>query len=237
MIDHLRICVVADMHGQLPIIPPCDVLILSGDIAPDFGRIGDPSNTYRQTHWLNSEFARWLDGLPAEEIIATGGNHDFAIHRQRASISTEIRWQLLIDEPYEAFGLKFWGSPWVINLSGWAFNLSDEQAARKWARIPDDTDILVLHGPPHGFGDAVGGGFSGVSHVGSRTILPELDRVRPKLVTYGHIHEGRGQWRRGDSLLVNASVLDEHYRMRHQPWVKRLDEITASGVASSVQGG
>ena len=43
-----------------------------------------------------------------------------------------------------------WASP-VTPLSGIAFGLpSPGQRAKHWAAIPDDTDILITHGPPFG---------------------------------------------------------------------------------------
>ena len=35
-----------------------------------------------------------------------------------------------------------------------------------------------------------------------------VDRVAPKLCVYGHIHEGRGQWTRRATTLVNAAAVD-----------------------------
>lgn len=51
-------------------------------------------------------------------------------------------------------GLKIYGTPWQPEFSGWAFNLPRGEAClQKWNNIPADTDILVSHTPPLGFGD------------------------------------------------------------------------------------
>ncbi|KAJ9644129.1 hypothetical protein H2199_003997 [Coniosporium tulheliwenetii] len=55
-----------------------------------------------------------------------------------------------------------------------------------WAhRMPHDTDILLTHGPPKGHLDRDG--------MGSRFLLSEIWRVKPRLVVFGHIHGGYGQ--------------------------------------------
>lgn len=51
--------------------------------------------------------------------------------------------------------------------------------------MPDDTDILLVHGPPKGHLD-----FGGK---GCPNLLRELRRVRPSLVVFGHIHAGHGR--------------------------------------------
>jgi Icc-related predicted phosphoesterase len=39
----------------------------------------------------------------------------------------------------------------------------------------------------------------------------------PALGVYGHIHEGRGAWRRGATQLANVAAVDELYRLRPRP--------------------
>ncbi len=83
--------------------------------------------------------------------------------------------------------------------------------------IPDGTDILITHGPPHGFGDAAPRDRNSFENVGSPSLLKRIKEVKPKLVVFGHIHEGRGQWHLGDTTLANVTLLDGRYRAVHDP--------------------
>lgn len=65
--------------------------------------------------------------------------------------------------------------------------LAGDLLAQRWAQIPEDTDILITHGPPLGFGDRVDSG----EHVGCEDLLRRVQQVRPKLHLFGHIHESR----------------------------------------------
>lgn len=56
--------------------------------------------------------------------------------------------------------------------------------------IPDDTDILVVHGPPALYGDCDGekGPDGKIKVKGDGYLLREIQRVMPKMVVCGHIH-------------------------------------------------
>lgn len=220
----LKICVVSDMHGQFPAIPPCDVLLLCGDNAPDFGF--SDAGTFRQVIWYNTKFADWLHGVQEAtdaQIFGIAGNHDFALFRHRISLSDDIPWTYLQDSGAVVEGLTIWGSPWCDNNDGWAFNLQTAQLANRFGRIPDKTDIVLLHMPPLGYGDQVSSFEKGHENTGSAYALKVIQRVQPQLVCFGHIHEGRGEWECGKTKLVNASVMNEHYRLVHQPMLLSLD--------------
>lgn len=220
----IKICVVSDMHGMFPVIPPCDVLLLCGDNAPDFGSSDIAS--FRQCIWYNNTFCDWLKrtqdrvGAPCYGIA---GNHDFALFRHRVSLHDDIPWTYLQDDGAEYLGLTIWGSPWVHNAEGWAFNLRAEQLDNRFCRIPDKTDILLLHGPPIGYGDGAFRLGNVREHAGSHAALNAIERVQPQLVAFGHIHEAPGQWRVGKSLLVNATLVDENYAFVHAPRMVSLD--------------
>lgn len=106
----------------------------------------------------------------------------------------------------------------------------------KWNQIPDDTDILLTHGPPLGHGDLVRNG----DHVGCVELLSTIQqRVRPKYHVFGHIHEGLlGRSHRNDltikllgygvtsddaTIFINASTCDINYIPKNYPMVFDMD--------------
>lgn len=46
-------------------------------------------------------------------------------------------------------------------------------------------------------------------------LLRHVERVRPKLHSFGHIHEGYGMVDKEGTCFVNACNLNERYRMRN----------------------
>jgi Icc-related predicted phosphoesterase len=84
-----------------------------------------------------------------------------------------------------------------------AFNLDrGGPLAERWAHIPDDTEILITHGPPHGIGDQTQSGL----HAGCEDLRTRVRQVRPALHLFGHIHEGHGRWQIEETLFVNATT-------------------------------
>lgn len=223
-----RICIVSDMHGFLPVIPPCDVLLICGDNAPDF--VMNDVGAIRQIAWYNTTFCDWLHTVQERndaQIFGIAGNHDFGLFRHKVALNDDLPWTYLQDSGAEYEGLKIWGSPWVADCDGWAFNLLTQQLDYRFRRIPDETDILLLHGPPYGYGDGVVGVGRNRERAGSVTAMEAIRRCKPQLVAYGHIHEGAGQWRVGPTRFVNASLLDERYQPANEPVVVFLETNNA----------
>lgn len=110
-------------------------------------------------------------------------------------------------------------SPWQPEFCNWAFNLPrGELLQAKWRSIPTDTDVLVTHTPPFGRGDRVGS-----THVGCEALAREVvDRVRPQLHVFGHVHEGYGSSSNGTTVFVNASSCTHEYEAVNAPVVLTL---------------
>jgi Icc-related predicted phosphoesterase len=219
----MKIAAISDLHGHLP--PPetteiqeADILLIAGDICPG-GR------AKQQFFWLETKFKRWLSRIE-KPVFGVAGNHDWPFDgNEYPSLKEEIRnlelpWTYLEDSGTEYEGFKIWGSPWQPPFFDWAFNLEESLLAEKFAKIPDDTDILITHGPPNGYGDIVRDG----SHAGSRSLLHAIERVRPKLHVFGHIHPGRGSYFYDGMRLANVTVVNEQYRMVHKPFVWELQK-------------
>jgi Icc-related predicted phosphoesterase len=198
-------------------MPECDVLIIGGDIAPDRpGNYRAQDRAEWQIHWLDTEFRQWLHDQSATEIIGIAGNHDFGFELTKDADSDQLRdlpWTYLLDSGTEIDGVKFWGTPWVPNLLSWAFYGDAVKLEQTYGSIPKDTDIVISHGPPEtllDFTNHKGGG-----HVGAPQALDMLDRVRPKALICGHIHEGFGKTRFLDTDVYNVAYVDEHYVPSH----------------------
>ncbi len=63
-------------------------------------------------------------------------------------------------------------------------------------------DILVVHEPPRGILDDVGGG----RHIGFAEHLDALKRLRPKVLLCGHCHESPGVVTHGRTTVVNCTL-------------------------------
>ena len=75
--------------------------------------------------------------------------------------------------------------------------------------IPDDTDILITHGPPLYFGDLN----EGNEHSGCGDLLNTVkNRVKPKIHAFGHIHNDYGVWKHENTIYANATICDIDYK-------------------------
>jgi Icc-related predicted phosphoesterase len=211
----MKIVAISDLHGTLPEIPPCDLLLIGGDLCPR------PNHReVFQAQWLDTEFRRWLDSLGhVRRVVGIAGNHDFVFHYRPTLVPGDLNWTYLQDRLVEIEGLRIWGTPWQPIYHDWAFNATDEQRQRLWAQIPEPLDVLLVHGPPRGYGDAVQRGSGRVEQTGCPYLLQRIRQIRPELVIFGHIHEGRGQWQLGPTTLANVCILDIKYHLVHPPWV------------------
>lgn len=197
----MRVVCISDTHRQHDriFIPDSDVLIVAGDI----------SN--RGSLYEVELFHEFVNRLPHTHKILVAGNHDWAFqdapnHLVVEALKADVTY--LQDSGCEIDGIKFWGSPWQPEFFNWAFNLPIGQAlADKWALIPDDTDVLITHGPPHGILDFTQRGES----VGCEQLRKAVDRIKPKFHVFGHIHHSYGVYKGESTTFINASICTERY--------------------------
>ena len=199
----MKIVAISDTHGfhDNVRIPKCDLLIHAGDIS----KFGDEA--------VMPSFMDWLRKSPARETVLTCGNHDSFIqeneNKYRFAFPTGCR--LLLHEETRVAGIKIFGSPWTPWFHEWAYNFpkGDLEFARKaWSLIPDDTEILITHGPPAGILDTSRGDFerngSGCPMLAAR--IKELKSLR--LHVFGHIHESHGRVDKDGVTYINASLVN-----------------------------
>lgn len=217
----VKVALLSDMHGFLPpagMIPEVDLLAIGGDVCPitDHG-------TIRQALWLKSEFTDWLGEIrefqPNIEIVGVAGNHDF-VAENHYGIMAGLPWHYLEDDGMELCGLQVYGSPYSNEFGAWAFMEPEHELAYRWSWIPRHLDLLITHGPAYKLRDRVNNDWGGAvrdKHVGSKNLRQTLEDTEPRVHLTGHIHEGYGQERFGDTLVVNASYCDDRYSDRKNP--------------------
>lgn len=190
----MRIVAVADTHTfQADLdVPDGDVFVHAGDMLRG-GRLEELVDV-----------AAWIVGLPHRHKVVVAGNHDWCFDRERAAALAMLPGvHYLCDAGVEIEGVRFWGSPWQPAYNDWAFNLPRGEAlAERWALIPKDTQVLVTHGPPRGYGDR--GPVAG--RQGCTDLRHRVAEVAPQLHLFGHIHQDGGAWREHGTLFANVTT-------------------------------
>lgn len=213
----MKVVAISDLHGILPKVPVCDLLIIAGDVCPITNH-----DAWFQKLWLQDNFGNWLERQPAKCIVGIGGNHDFILEMEPV-VGYTLPWIYLQDNVASYKGMKIYGTPWVPNLPSWAFWKDSAGLTAKCAQIPDDVDILITHGPPRGVMDISSPKYGSV-HCGSKELAQRLSDMAdsstlPQLHIFGHIHESHGIRNDSDygTIFGNASMLDDDYKPVYEP--------------------
>ena len=227
----MRITVISDTHtkhGLIPLtdLPGGDLLIHAGDIM---------NSGYNKNDIL--DFCTWFHSLEQyDKKIFIAGNHDrmFENHPEGVEELLNIYFDIdyLQDEGYDLYDLdtdtstKIYGSPWQPEFYSWAFNLPKNgiELAGKWEAIPDNTDILITHGPAFDTLDTVAG--RPWDNLGCELLAQRIEVIKPKIHICGHIHSGYGYTFKNGTHFFNASVLDEQYEYTQKPMTFDWDKET-----------
>lgn len=208
----MNIVAISDTHSQHDdvIIPPCDLLLHAGDLT-FFSKKGKQEII---------DFMNWFSLQPAKYKIFCGGNHDTILEMHESFFRTVIPPGVIYlnDESVVIDGIKIWGSPITPWFHDWAWNRQrGEKIKAHWDKIPNDTDIILTHGPVLGILD---------SGNGCADLLEAFKRVQPKIHVFGHIHVGYGHrtvnFNGKDVEFYNAALVNKEYKIINQPHLIKL---------------
>ncbi|HTF04846.1 MAG TPA: metallophosphoesterase family protein [Bacteroidia bacterium] len=205
----MKIVAISDTHGQHRQItlPDGDVIIHAGDM------------TRQGTEEQVVDFLDWFSGLPFPFKIFVAGNHDFFFEKESPEKIQSLLPENVIylnDSGIEINGIKIWGSPIQPWFHDWAFNRQrGEDIRRHWDLIPENTDLLITHGPVAGILDRTVYGLP----VGCDDLLECVQAIKPRFHICGHIHEAYGTVDAGGTRFMNASILNEDYIICNPPMI------------------
>lgn len=224
----MKIVAISDIHGKWNKIeiPECDILISAGDYS------------FRGEKHMVKDFHAWLNKQDANHIISVQGNHELWVESNfeeaKEIANNECPGVHFIGdgEAVNIEGLNIYGSAITPFFCDWAWNRArgsepDTMYYRNktklvlpikpyWDKIPENTDILVSHGPPLNFLDTVYN-FDGVTpkdRVGCADLRDKVLFGLPNLKhhIFGHIHSGYGHAEFMGKHFWNVSICDEQYQ-------------------------
>jgi Icc-related predicted phosphoesterase len=226
--SQFKIVAISDTHNRHNkiVIPECDFLIHAGD----WSGHGDKHEVEAFATWMNAQ-------TQARHIVLIPGNHEKTFEK---FMPDSLKWftdicpraHLLIDQAVTIEGINFYGSPVQPFFFNWAWNRARGHLRRMencgygkmkpaepivphWKAIPDNTHILITHGPPYGILDqtSYADGTLRDEHLGCMDLMDRIKQLKElDLHIFGHIHTPGGTQVHKDGVsYYNAAICDETY--------------------------
>lgn len=217
----MKITFISDTHTKHRY---CEEDLPGGDLLIHAGDFMNSGYAYYEIE----DFCEWFDSQKYDKKVFIAGNHDRAFENSPDIVKTILdKFPNLIYLQDKTFGLysldtdtsvKIYGSPWQPEFYSWAFNLprNGEDLREKWFWIPNDTDILITHGPPQGHLDSSGAPYN-KPDLGCELLRARVDELKPKIHVFGHIHGSAGYKFHNGTHFINASILNERYNYNNKP--------------------
>lgn len=205
----IKIWLISDTHGnhsQLN-IPNVDITIHAGD-STNYKGVAN----YREAE----NFYAWYNDLEIKTKILIAGNHDYSLYTKAHDLNLYNGITYLEETHYKFQKNIIYGTPYTPAFNSWYFMTTGEQEIEHVKRIPP-CDILITHGPPKFILDSVITITNEYRHVGSINLYQRVNKLKPKLHIFGHIHnsvgnkypENNGVFFNGNTFFVNASCCSD----------------------------
>jgi predicted phosphodiesterase len=189
----MKILHISDTHGFHNTFPETtwegiDVVVHSGDCSNYYDVF---RNEQEVVNFLN-----WYELVPVKYKIYVAGNHDTSIERKRITKEDfEKRGLIYLEDSFTNIdGIKFYGSPYTPTFGQWAFMKARDKMHDIWQAVPEDTHVLVVHGPPKAIRDLSFDRNGDLEFCGDMALYKRCMQLKDtlKLVCFGHIHNMDG---------------------------------------------
>ena len=215
----------SDLHGYLPEIDKCDLVLICGDIVS----LRSQRHSKSCKKWYTGVFQPWVDSLPCDKVLFIPGNHEVGVEghddEYKKLFGPYKKATILIHEPYEYLSddgtfYKIFGTPYCKVFGNWAYMRPNSDLKEKFSEIPDGLDILLTHDVAYGYADQSlqDIGFGTEEHFGTVELRNAILEKKPKYHFSGHIHTAdHNLIMIGDTKHYNVSYIDEKYNPAFKP--------------------
>ena len=178
-----------------------DIVVHSGDCSNHMNAVLNEDEV--------RSFIRWYKDVPVEHKIYVAGNHDTSIERRLVTPADFAAVGIIYLENAGTTidGVKFWGSPHTPRFGEWAFMKPRETINRVWEHIPENTDVLIVHGPPKGVRDLAYDRDHNLEFCGDGALLKAVKRIQPQYMCFGHIHNNNDCENAGTSTITGLNTV------------------------------
>ena len=213
----MKILHISDTHGFHSRFPDekfkdIDIVIHSGDCS-------NYKDAYRNAIEV-ADFIEWYKDVPVKYKIYVAGNHDTSIERKRITKEDfEANGIIYLENSFVNInGVKFYGTPVTPSFNDWAFMKARDKTHKVWEAIPEDTRVLIVHGPPKGIRDLSFDRDGKLEFCGDNALMKRCISLQNtlKFVCFGHIHNMDGVYNQGIStfsmtqtVFSNAACVDD----------------------------
>lgn len=181
-------------HELLTVPENIDIVIFSGDCS-------NPRDPYNNEPEVRN-FIQWFKSLPIKHKIFVAGNHDSSIEKGLIKKTDFSGYNIhyLENDYIDIEGIKIFGSPFTPTFGNWSFMKSRDKLDKLWSKVDSDVDIFIVHGPPKTILDLSYSQDHKLKYCGCNALKKHiLNRIKPKLCLFGHIHNNKD--------IINAGVL------------------------------
>ncbi|RDW93414.1 uncharacterized protein DSM5745_00736 [Aspergillus mulundensis] len=206
----ISVVCISDTHNTKPSLPDGDILIHAGDLTQS----GTRSELEQQIDWLDAQPHRYKIVIAGNHELCLDANHPSNDGKEDTRLTLDWKSLIYLENTSRTIRfadsrvLRIFGSPHTPKHGNWAFQYPRAYAG-VWddMAVPEDTDVLITHGPPKAHLD--------LGHLGCQSLRQTLWSMkrRPLLHVFGHIHGGYGkEIARWDTFQrAYEAIMDEHW--------------------------
>jgi Icc-related predicted phosphoesterase len=193
-----------NMHRQLIYPPDLECIIIVGDVTNYHNLIENEKEFFG--------FKNWLFDLDIKYKILVAGNHDgWATKKYNID---DLKLNNIIYLEHESVvinNIKIFGSPYTPNFGNWYFMKDQAKLHRYWEQIPEDTYLLLTHGPPKSILDLNTNRDRTLEFCGDSSLYKITKNLGFKSLRYhafGHIHNNKACHNQGIRIIDQVTYMN-----------------------------